>query len=68
MYMAVFWVVVLCSLRKRGELSTPCKKFSEFNTIMSIHAGPEDIPVSFDAILLFTKVSTGQALCLLQSH
>jgi hypothetical protein len=38
------------------------------HTIKSLHAGPEDILVSFNVVALFTKVPTGEALCLLSCH
>jgi hypothetical protein len=40
----------------------------EFIHIKSLRAGPEDIPVSFDVVSLFTMVPIVEALCLLSRH
>jgi hypothetical protein len=68
--MAVFWVVVPCSLGGHMENSSHHVQNSvEFiNTIKSLRAGPEDILISFNVTLLFTKVSIGEALHLLSCH
>jgi hypothetical protein len=51
-----------------GKIPCYIRNSMEFINIMSLHAGPEVIVVSFDVILCFTMVTNGQALHLLSQH